>query len=331
MKRLVGLVGLLTIAGTLTAKAAGPVYTIPADYEKIKKVVEGLVGSDLNSVDPSLAKKVGEAVRGFVEGATNTLIANKYHNRGYLTYRRWGGNFRLFIFGATLEDPAGSYPSSDFWYSGNNIKNMVENLAGLPIRESRTYYFLYAGRNIRHVAEGLTGLSVDDSRYRYFRNAGVNYRTVAQGLANGQWIGTDPSSRYNNFQQYKVQQFKQRADQVFYDTYINSDGLRKAFTSLSSVVTRRTAGLTPIARDNKVSDSGRVVAYTTGTSVYIVDSSCYRKGNTLYCGDTPVASIRYTTYYFDDHRRAFYRLIPLNPQYKAINHYDKDGESVLVF
>ena len=47
MKKLLSLVVTFIIAGTLIAQAAGPVYTIPADYEKMKKCLKGLLGKNL--------------------------------------------------------------------------------------------------------------------------------------------------------------------------------------------------------------------------------------------------------------------------------------------
>ena len=254
MRRLLSLTGAFVVAGTLVARAAGPVYTIPADYEKMKKVVEGIVGtSNLQSVDDNTAKNAGANLKAFVEGATGKSTTSTYSPTYFQSY---GNNYRQFVANAAATDPGGTTNSARFTYAGRNYRNLAQGMTGLGITDYRYYYYNRAGRNVKNLAEGETGLWIGDYRYWYYRNAGINYRNVAQGLANGQAIYTTPGSRYNNFQQYKIRQFKQRADQTFYDMYINPNGMKKAFSSFDRAVTYKTAGMTPISRYNRVSSLG---------------------------------------------------------------------------
>jgi len=225
MKKLLTLATAFMTVGIIGANAAGPIYTVPAEYEKMKKAMEGLLGKSLTTVNSTQAYNIGSNVRSFVEGATGRSVSSTY-SPSY--FRAYGGNYRQFVSNAAGTDPGST---------------------------TSTANFANAGRNYRELAQGLTGLGITDGRYYYYNYAGNNYRNVAQGLANGQPITTSPTY-YSNYQQTKIQQFKQRADQVFYDTYLNPQGLRRAFTTLSSAVTTKTAGLTPITRYNKAEFGG---------------------------------------------------------------------------
>ena len=267
MRRLIGLVGLLTIAGTLTAKAAGPVYTIPADYEKMKKVIEGLAGTtNLNALSDTQARNAGANVKSFVEGATGRSTTSTY-SPSY--FRAYGNNYRQFVANAAATDPGATTNAARFTNAGRNYRNLAQGMTGLGITDSRYYYYGRAGTNVRNLAEGETGLSIRDWRYWYFRNAGQNINTTVRKIGISGWtsnyswsVATTSNWTVSN----NVSQFKQRADQVFYDTYINPNGLKKTFSSLSSAVTTKTAGLTPITRYNRVSGlggdnpSGKIVA-----------------------------------------------------------------------
>lgn len=280
---------LLTVAvgvvvGTVAAAyAAGPVYTIPADYEKMKKVVEGLAGTtNLSTLSDTQAQNAGANVKAFVEGATGKSTTSTYSPT---YFRYYGANYRNFVWGAANADPGSSTNNALFKTVGNNYRNFTVNAAGVGVQDGRTYlfqfagrnyrnlaqgltglgitdyryyYYNYAGRNVKNLAEGQTGLSIRDYRYWYYRNAGANYKSLAQGLANGQSITYDPYSSYNNYQQTKMQQFKQRADQTFYDMYLNPNGMKKAFTTMDTSITSKTAGLTPISTNNKAEFDGGV-------------------------------------------------------------------------
>jgi hypothetical protein len=204
-----------------TAQAVGPVYTVPAEYDKMVKAVEGLLGKDLDSVNSTQAQNIGANIRSFVEGATGKSVSSTYSPSYFSAY---GNNYRQFVTNAAGTDPGATT-------SATNFTN--------------------AGRNYRNLAQGMTGLGITDSRYYYYNYAGQNYRSVAQGLADGQPITTSPTYYASNYQQTKIQQFKQRADQTFYDMYINPDGIKKAFTTMDTTVTTKTAGLTPITTSNK--------------------------------------------------------------------------------
>ena len=274
MRKLLGIVGVFTIIGAFAAKAAGPVYTIPADYEKIKKIAEGIVGtSDLQSVDDTTARNAGANLKAFVEGATGRSTTSTYSPT---YFRAYGNNYRQYVRNAVGTDPGGTTSSRSF---------------------------TYAGRNYRSLAQGMTGLGIADYRYYYYRNAGRNTRDVVYVIGGYK----NPTTTYNRFvypSKYSsvgvnADQFKQRADQTFYDTYINPNGLKKTFSSLSSAVTSKTAGLTPIAKDNKVSDlggnvgSGSVVGILEDGSIKFLAQGYYTK--TITC-TIPIAIFGRTTY-----------------------------------
>ncbi|MEO2068915.1 MAG: hypothetical protein ABGX27_05330 [Desulfurobacteriaceae bacterium] len=75
----------------------------------------------------------------------------------------------------------------------------------------------------------MTELGISDSNYTYYKNAGTNVNTVARRLVGdttsyASKLATTSTDDYDS----KIKQFKERADQTFYDMYINPNGLRKA-------------------------------------------------------------------------------------------------------
>jgi len=254
MRRILALAGAFVVGTTLTAQSAGIVYTIPADYEKIKKVVDGLVGKDVNDVSVTQAQNYGANVRSFIEGATGKSVSSTY-SPGY--FRAYGNNYRQFVRSAAATDPGATTSPTNFQRAGNNYRNLAQGLTGIGITDSRNYLYNYAGRNVKSLAEGQTGLGITDNRYYYFRNAGKNYRSLAQGLANNWDIKSNPYYYYNPYRQDRVNQFKKRADQTYYDMYINDNALKKSFKFASGFDPNRLAsGLTPITRSNRADSGG---------------------------------------------------------------------------
>jgi hypothetical protein len=172
--------------------------------------------------------EVGENVKNFVEGITDQPI-NTSADTGQI------GNAYLNLgVGLTGKKPYEKYSWSIFGFTFT-----------FDDYNSRDYY--YAGRNYRYLAKGLTGLEINDSRYYYYNNAGKNVNTVARRLT-GDTSSTASKLAMSSTSDYdsKVFQFKQRADQTFYDMYINPNGIKKAFTNLSTTIQTKIAGLTPI-------------------------------------------------------------------------------------
>lgn len=124
-KLLLAVVGFM-IAGTVGAKASGPVYTVPSDYEKMRKVVEGIVGtSDLNSVSDTKARNAGANLKAFVEGATGKSTTSTYSPSYFRTY---GRNYAEFIYGATGKNVGNTYNSALFYRAGSNYRAVAEGL-----------------------------------------------------------------------------------------------------------------------------------------------------------------------------------------------------------
>ena len=257
MRRILALAGAFVVGTTLTAQSAGIVYTIPADYEKIKKVVDGLVGKDVNDVSVTQAQNYGANVRSFIEGATGKSVSSTY-SPGY--FRAYGNNYRQFVRSAAATDPGATTSPTNFQRAGNNYRNLAEGQTGLGITDSRNYLYNYAGRNVKSLAEGQTGLGITDSRHYYFRNAGRNINTTVRKIGITGWrsnyassVATTNSWTVAN----NVDQFKKRADQTYYDMYINDNALKKSFKFASGFDPNRLAsGLTPITRSNRADSGG---------------------------------------------------------------------------
>jgi len=282
MKKLLSLVVTFIIAGTLIAQAAGPVYTIPADYEKMKKMLEGLAGKKLTEIEVRKAETVGRNVRAFVRGATGYYVDSG--NPG--NFQNIGDSYRKFVKGAVGIDPQNNYDgshSSDFENAGNNYRYFGE---GITYQKITTDYsdYKYAGQNVRKLAEGMTGKKITDSSYTAFENAGKNVKSFAEGVT-GKGITEDYSSEYKYAGQNlkstaeklsgldvtsdnttdfadRVDYFKKRADQTFYDTYINPKALKKSFKFASGFDPEQyKSGLTTITKDNEVDIGGGNFSY----------------------------------------------------------------------
>ena len=288
MKRLLSLTATFIIAGTLTAQAVGPVYTIPADYEKMKKMLEGLSGKKLTEIEVRKAETVGKNVRAFVRGASGYYV----NSGNPENFQNVGDSYRKFVKGAVGIDPLSNYDgsySNSFENAGNNYRYFGE---GITYQKITTDYsdYKYAGQNVRKLAEGMTGKKITDSSYTAFENAGKNVKSFAEGVT-GKGITEDYSSEYKyagrNIRDlgyaitgeeitkentastatvddsdkspygYRAYQFKMRADQTFYDTYVNDKALKKSFKFANGFDPNKyKSGLTTITKDNEVDVGG---------------------------------------------------------------------------
>ena len=245
------MVGATVVAGT--GYGAGPIYTIPATYEKVEKLAQGIAGRDLNTIDVNRALNTGANVRAFIQGATGKDVGSTYSPTYFTAY---GNNYRQFVKNAVGVDVGGTTSSTSFANAGNNYRSLAQGMTGLTVSGSYATYYNYAGRNIKSFAEGQTGLSIRDYRYWYFRNAGRNTRDTVYAIT-----GVNPTTTYNGYYYpttnttagYYANQFKQRADQTFYDMYLNPNGLKKAF-SLDSSVTQITGNMKPKTTLNRTTN-----------------------------------------------------------------------------
>ena len=115
----------------LGTAVAGPVYTIPADYERIHKVVEGLLETtNLSGVSTTSAYAAGANVRETVEELADAGIMDL---RGWL-----------------------------FTNAGRIIRDLTEGAAGRWIGDWEYWYFSNAGSNIRNLTEGAAGRWIGD-------------------------------------------------------------------------------------------------------------------------------------------------------------------------
>lgn len=256
MRRLLSLTGAFVIAGTLVAQAAGPVYTIPADYEKMKKVIEGLAGTtNLNRLSDTQARNVGANVKSFVEGATGRSTTT--YSPSY--FRAYGNNYRQFVSYATGRDVGATTNGNYFRNAGRNYKSLAEGMTQLAISGSYSTYYSNFGKNTRNFLYNLTG----NIPYYYstaFSYAGRNLRYGYYYLTNGSIISSNGySSAYTT---------RQKVDQLAYDVYVNPNGLKKVFSSLDSRVNSITQNLRPITRNNRAGNIGGIEGGVVGYCVY---------------------------------------------------------------
>jgi hypothetical protein len=248
---------LLTVATLLllgTATAGAVVYTIPADYEKIHKLAEGLLGtSNLSTVSPDKAKNSGANVNAFVSGATGKNVYDSYSPTYFESY---GRNYREFVKNATGVDPGSTTSYTSFLNAGRNYRYLAEGLAENRITTSSYTQFQYAGRNYLSLAEQLTGADINSynpNRYggagksvsNGYYYAGRNVRSATEAISSSSVTTYDTSGVAT-----RAQQFKQRADQTFYDMYVNPNGLSNAFTKIDNAVLSLIAGMTTKSRAN---------------------------------------------------------------------------------
>jgi len=255
MRKLLALVGMSLVIGQ-TAQAVGPVYTVPAQYDKMVKAVEGLLGKNLDSVNSTQAQNIGANIRSFVEGATGKSVSSTYSPSYFSAY---GNNYRQFVTNAAGTDPGATTSATNFTNAGRNYRNLAEGMTGTTITSNNYYYYANAGRNTRDTVYTLSGYNPATTTNAY------SYPTKYSAVGNN------------------VSQFKQRSDQTFYDMYINPDGVKKAFTTMDTAVTTKTADLTPITTSNKAEFGGGGIKLT---GVYKTGSACI-----VYSSTTDIAGV----------------------------------------
>ena len=262
MRKLLGLAGAFTIALSLTARGAGIVYTVPADYEKMKKVVEGLVGKQLNSVSLNQASNAGTNIRNFVESAAEEegYITSYNHDAFRYAGRNYVGTMEQLT-GIDINSPNtskyggfGGYITNGYYYFGKNVRRFVEGITNVSVYQDNSNAFYNAARNIKSFLEGIGGSShpITGNYAANYKYAGKNIRVAVETFGDGNNILTTSDTT-----KFKNSQFKLRADQTFYDMYLNDKALKKAFKFASSFDPNNyKSGLTTITKKNEVSSLG---------------------------------------------------------------------------
>jgi hypothetical protein len=258
-----------------TADAVGPVYTIPAEYETIKKVVQGLTGRDnLTSLSTTVAKNIGANIRSFVEGAVDVNITATSPTY----FKSYGRNYAYFFWGATGYRPAGFYNSQMAFRAGSSIKNLISSLTGdsnitntnTPLHSSiagrnlrqfftnltgktlstssgNEYYF--AGLNLKKFVEGMVGRTITSSSPSLFANTGESVRNFINS-ASGKDITTSSPSEFTSVGK-GFYWSRRRADQAFYDLYLNPKGLKNYFNTIPNDVKSATLALAVINKGSE--------------------------------------------------------------------------------
>jgi len=263
MRKLLGLAGAFTIALSLTARGAGIVYTVPADYEKMKKVVEGLVGKQLNSVSLNQASNAGTNIRNFVESAAEEegYITSYNHDAFRYAGRNYVGTMEQLT-GIDINSPNtskyggfGGYITNGYYYFGKNVRRFMEGITNVSVYQDNSNAFYNAARNIKSFLEGIGGSShpITGNYATAYKYAGQNIKAIGNAFkTDGKTILQSYESNFEN----KVKNFKLRAAQTFYDMYINPNGLKKGLSYMDGILRYRTAGLTPITKRNRVGNLG---------------------------------------------------------------------------
>lgn len=242
-KLLTAVIGAMVV-GSGVSYGAGPIYTIPATYEKVEKLAQGIAGRDLNSIDPNRALNTGANVRAFIQGATGKDVGSTYSPTYFNAY---GNNYRQFVSYATGRDVGATTNGNYFRNAGRNYKSLAEGMTQLAISGSYSTYYSNFGKNTRNFLYNLTG----NIPYYYsttFSYAGRNLRYGYYYLTNGSITSSNGySSAYIT---------RQKVDQLAYDVYVNPNGLKKVFSSLDSRVNSITQNLRPITRNNRAGSIG---------------------------------------------------------------------------